>query len=428
MNPMMKRLTRKRLVRSSLGALLAVAVLVAGCDVMDVSNPNSLVEEDIQSPSSAAGLKNGVLNATMVATGWTYAPLSTISDELYWNGSYESFGIYNVGRVTVENNEITVNTFPELSEARWLADNGITQLEAFDQDGALTDPTILTKVYIYSALVRITIADAFDNFVYSDRQEAAPPIGEDNMAQVYDEAIAHLDAAASRAQSNGNTTLEMQALGLRARAKHAQGVWQKLNPPGSMPADPLVNGTGATADAEAALALMEGDYKAQFDYASAQVNNYLAGQVNQRQEVLIAEPFNDLKTGNPDPRMTAIRADFLNTDRYTENFSPFTWLSAREMHLIIAEEAVGTDDDRARTELNAVRALDGLPPVEPSDDLTAFIEHERRANLFLQGRRLNDMYRFGSQSPDWLPNEDAATRPGTLLPIPDNEILANPNL
>jgi hypothetical protein len=248
------------------------------------------------------------------------------------------------------------------------------------------------------------------------------------MAQVYDEAIAHLDAAASRAQSNGNTTLEMQALGLRARAKHAQGVWQKLNPPGSMPADPLVNGTGATADAEAALALMEGDYKAQFDYASAQVNNYLAGQVNQRQEVLIAEPFNDLKTGNPDPRMTAIRADFLNTDRYTENFSPFTWLSAREMHLIIAEEAVGTDDDRARTELNAVRALDGLPPVEPSDDLTAFIEHERRANLFLQGRRLNDMYRFGSQSPDWLPNEDAATRPGTLLPIPDNEILANPNL
>jgi hypothetical protein len=98
------------------------------------------------------------------------------------------------------------------------------------------------------------------------------------------------------------------------------------------------------------------------------------------------------------------------------------------MHLIIAEEAVGTDDGRARTELNTVRALDGLPDVVASDDLTAFIEHERRANLFLQGRRLNDMYRFGSQSPDWLPNEDAATRPGTLLPIPDNEILANPNL
>lgn len=395
---------------------------------MDVSNPNSLVAEDIQSPASAAGLKNGLINATMVAIGWTYAPLSTISDEMYWNGSYESFGIYNVGRVTVRNNEITVNTFPELSEARWLADNAITQLETFEQNDALSDPTILTKVYIYSALTRITIADAFDDFVYSDRQDPAPPIGAGNMSQVYDEAIAHLDNAVSRAQSNGNTTLEMQALGLRARAKHAKGVWQKLNPPGTTPADPLVSGTGATADAEAALALMETDYKAQFDYASAQVNNYLAGQVNQRQEVLIAEPFDDPKTGDDDPRAVAIRSDFLNTDQYTENFSPFTWLSAREMHLIIAEEAVGTDNDRARTELNTVRALDGLPDVLATDDLTAFIEHERRANLLLQGRRLNDMYRFGSQSPDWLPNEDAATQPGTLLPIPDNEILANPNL
>lgn len=428
MNPMMKWLTRNSLYMSGVGMLLAVAVLVAGCDIMDVSNPNSLVEEDIQSPSSAAGLKNGVLNATMVATGWAYAPLSTISDEMVWGGSYESFGIYNVGRVTVPNNEITVNTFPELSEARWLADNAITQLEMFDADGELTDPTTLTKTYIYSALVRITIADTFDDFVYSDRQEAAPPIGEANMSQVYDEAIAHLDEAVARARSNGNSTLEMQALGVRARAKHAKGVWQKLNPPGSTPANPLVSGTGATADAEAALALMGADYKAQFDYASAQVDNYLAGQVNSRQEVVIVEPFDDLKTGNPDPRAAAIRADFLNTDAYTENFSPLTWLSAREMHLIIAEEAIGTDDDRTRTEINAVRALDGLPDVEVGDDLTAFIEHERRANLLLQGRRLNDMYRFGSQSPDWLPNEDAAARPGTLLPIPDNEIIANPNL
>ena len=376
--------------------LLAVAILFAGCDIMDVSNPNSLVEEDIQSPTAATGLKNGVLNALMVATGWAYAPLSTISDEMAWGGSYESFGLYDTGRISTTNNEITVNTFPEVSEARWLADNAITQLTTFEDNGELADPTTLTKTYIYSALVRITIADTIDDFVYSDRQEPAPPIGEDNMGQVYDEAIAHLDAAVSRAQNNGNSDLEMQALGLRARAKHAKAVWEKLNPSGSTPADPLVSGSGATADAEAALTLMEADYKAQFDYQSPQVDNYLAGQVNSRQEVVIVEPFNDPKTGSPDPRAAAIRADFLNTDAYTENFSPITWLSAREMHLIIAEEAIGTDDGRARAEMNAVRALDGLPDVEPGDDLVAFIEHERRANLMLQGRRLNDMYRFGS--------------------------------
>jgi len=66
--------------------------------------------------------------------------------------------------------------------------------------------------------------------------------------------------------------------------------------------------------------------------------------------------------------------------------------------------------------------------MQPGDDFELFIEHERRANLLLQGRRLNDMYRFGSQSPNWLPNEDAVTTPGILLPIPRNEQLANPDL
>jgi hypothetical protein len=98
------------------------------------------------------------------------------------------------------------------------------------------------------------------------------------------------------------------------------------------------------------------------------------------------------------------------------------------MHLIIAEELVGANDIKARNEINTVRALDGLPDMDVTDSFVEFIEHERRANLYLQGRRLNDMYRFGSQSPDWLPGEDALDTPGVLLPIPTNEQLANPDL
>lgn len=437
----MKNFKINRIANKGAVLLMALAILVAGCDkLLDVSNPNSLTEEDVTSPQSAAGIKNGLLNALMVGTGWTYASTSTISDEIYWTGSYESYKTYNEGRIDFPANEITVAGFPEISQARYMADLAIQNVSQFDQDGELNDRSILAKVYIYSALVRITIADSYDNFVFSNKQETSPPIGEDNMSQLYDQAIDHTTQALTIAQAIGNTTLQAQALGVRARARHAKGVWEKLNPKGSIPADPLVSGTGATADAQDALALMATDYKAQFDYQSALLGNYLAGQVNSRGELtpigttpvtlngVTYEPIIDPKTGDVDPRFAANRADFLNTAAYTENYSPFTWISWREMHLIIAEEAIGTDDNAARSSMNAVRALDGLPDVEAGDDLVQFIEHERRANLFLQGRRLNDMYRFGSTSPAWLSGEDALQTPGTLLPIPSNEQLANPDV
>ena len=51
--------------------------------------------------------------------------------------------------------------------------------------------------------------------------------------------------------------------------------------------------------------------------------------------------------------------------------------------------------------------------------------YERQTRLFLTGRRLADMYRFGIQSDSWEPTSVAATVPGTLYPIPSREIEAN---
>lgn len=408
-----------------IGALL---FFMGSCNLLEVENPNSLTVEDVAAPSSAEGLKNGQLNALMSGMGWTFAATSTISDEIYWTGSYESYKIYNEGSVAFDANEILVAGFPEISQARYMSDFAIEKLEVFDASNELSDRSILVKSYIYGALTRIIIADSYDNFVFSDGTETSPAIGEGQMSSLYDQAVTMLDSALPIVQAINNNELEAQVLGLRARAKHAKGVWNKLNPKGTIPANPLVSGTGAVQDAEDALALMPQDYKAIIDYNGPLVTNYLAGQVNSRGELTLSDPFDDIVTGDPDPRAEAIINDFSDTQTYTENYSPFTWLSAREMHLIIAEELVGTDDITARNEINTVRDLDGLPNMQPGDDFELFIEHERRANLLLQGRRLNDMYRFGSQSPNWLTSEDAVTTPGILLPIPRNEQLANPDL
>jgi hypothetical protein len=48
--------------------------------------------------------------------------------------------------------------------------------------------------------------------------------------------------------------------------------------------------------------------------------------------------------------------------------------------------------------------------------------------LFLQGRRLNDMYRFGIVDPEWSPQSDAALCPGSQFPIVDAERQTNPNV
>lgn len=428
----MKYLSFKKFVQYSM--IFAVSlVLFTGCDdLLSVENPNSLTEEDVTNPSAANGLKNGLLHQLMVGTGWTWAATSTASDELYWSGSYESYANFDTGNLDVTTNEILVAGFPEISQARYMGDLAVENITAIESDGELEDPTVLTKALIYSALTKIIIAENYDNFVLSDKMETNPPVGESNMASTFvDGAIGLLDRAVNRAETD---LLEAQALGLRARAKHYKGVWEKLNPPGETPSDPLVSGTGASADAQAALDLMGADYKAQFDYQSALFNNYMANQVNSRGEMQPQggedhprkDPiFNDLKTGDTDPRAEAIINDFTDIDTYTENYSPLTWVSAREMHLIIAEEAVGTDDAEARSHINTVRAMDGLPDVEPGDDLEAFIEHERRANLYFQGRRLNDMYRFGTSAPQWDASQDPI---GTLLPIPENEREANPDV
>lgn len=437
----MMTLMIKRISNLALVGIVTLGLVTISCDkILQVSNPNSLTEDDVTSPASAEGVKNGLLNSLMVGTGWAYASTTTISDEIYWTGSYESYKTYNEGRIAFASNEITVAGFPNISRARYMADLAIANIAEFDANNELTDRSILAKVYLYSALVRITIADSYDNFVYSNKRETSSAIGEGNMSQVYDEAIDHATSALTVAQALGDQTLEAQAYGLRARAKHAKAVWTKLNPSGTTPADPIVTGSGASADANAALALMSVDYKAKFDYQSASLSNYLANQVNSRGEISLLpettatsdgvtyEGIEDPKTGNLDPRFEDIRNDFLDTSTYTENYSPITWLSWREMHLIIAEEFIGVDDVQARSHMNTVRSEDGLPDVVIGDDLTLFIEHERRANLYLQGRRLNDMYRFGSVSPAWLGGEDAITTPGTLLPIPSNELLANPDL
>jgi len=431
-----------------MGLLRAVSLVMvaAGCSsLLDVENPNNVNQDNLNNPAAAAALANGALSATARALGNVLTPYSEATDELTWIGSRDAWDDLDKGYLTGITNEFVDAAFPQVAQSRWLSDEAIKRLGGFDADGKLADRNLLARSYLYGAIAYTMIGDMFNDFpIGSDRTEAAAPLGPANMAQVYDTAVVYTTRGIAIAQATGDAELELELTAMRARAQHAKGVWQKLNPfSAATLANPLVNDPAAVADATAALALAAGtpDWKYQFNYSSETVSTGIGFEVNQRLEsrfgdryivptadnkrvasILLQDPI----TNVPDPVLTRTINDFVTGVQY----GSLTVLSSREMYLILAEARLAQNDSTgAATFLNNIRALDALTPYNPLNAAhpraLAMLQHERRVNLFLQGRRLADHYRFGVPADKWPANAEAVQQPGTVFPITNTEILAN---
>ena len=409
---------------------LFVVFTMIGCD-LDVDNPNSLLEDDLADPSAAAALANGAWNASLRGITYMMMPHAVATDESVWIGSRDAWYQIDKGGMTNVYNEFVDQAWPYISEGRWMSDKAIAVLEGLGTD--LPDSDDLVLSYLTGAMVRVYIADMFEDFVYSDKTEAGTPIGAANMSQLYDEALALL----GKAQSIATGDNAVRVLSLIARTKHAKAVWGKVNPVNT--ASPYVS-AGAS-EAASAAALMSADWKWRMNFSSSTVSNYMSGQINDRQEmdlfqnalVETATPGaggdpqpNDPVTGLPDSRMSVSAAEFRAGGGGTQ-WAPVTITSLREMHLIIAEsEKAGGNDAGCLAELNALRSLDSLDPYPSGTDAGTALQHERRANLFLQSRRLSDMYRFNLTSTVWDAVEKSPA--GSYFPITISEIRANPNI
>jgi len=417
--------------------LVALLMPLAACDLTDVENPNDLVEEDVQARAAANAVANGALATVSRGIGFMIAPYSTTTDELTWIGSRDAWNQLNQGNMVDPANEFVDAAFPFLAEGRWMADNAIEIVRGHIADES-TAPLRrdLARSLIQAGIIKTTIGDMMEDFAFSDRQEGAPAIGAQNMFQVYEQAIDHFTEAISIAEADGRANLVLQATALRARAQHALAVWQKIQ--GSVPADPLVS--AGVADAQAAIAMTGGeDWMFQAEFSSSTISNNMAFQVNERGELQFGEPyatrnaddsvdefiFTDPITGEVDTRFLATVEDFMGGSE----FVPITLASAREMHLILAEADLAAGNvDGFTDHINAVRVdLTNTAPFEgPAQlDPLEMLKHERRTNLYLQGRRLADHYRFGEPAVNWLSGSPAINSPGTMFPITCIEVRAN---
>ena len=430
--------------------VLGAALILTGCDVLDVDNPNSLVEDQLQTPRSTPAMANGAEAAVARALGAVLAPYSTATDELTWIGSRDAWNQLDIGRIGVgteaQANEFSDAAYPYVAEARWMTNEFIGLMEGFRDEGTLGSDQDLLRTYLYGAIIYAAVADIYDDFVLSDREEAQPPVGAASMDQLYGTALGWVGDGLALAGEG--TKIEYALLGLQARILHAQAAWQTVNPANN--GDPSANLVGSAeivSAAQAALDAMPDDFIYELELSGSAPDLVvgdlsMALQVNQRAELGFGESYidpaddgtygpddensavtyEDPITGEVHPRLVATINGFVAEGQ----FADVTIVSARELHLILAEAALaGTPDVDFATQINAVRSLDGITEYSGQVDALDLLISERRVQLFLQGRRLADHYRFDNPSAEWTDSQDPV---GTFLPIAITEVRANPNL
>lgn len=434
---------RARLARIvAAAALLAALVSISGCSsLLDVKNPNNVNETALDDPSAAGPMVNGVVAALTRGLTQAAGHHEAASDNIKWTGSLDGMNELNRGNVRDQYNEFIEDATRGMSTARWWANKTVQRLEAFRAAGQLTDQTLLARANLFDAITYIYIADMWNDFVIeSDRMVAGAPVGPAKMVTLYDSAEAAVTRALPIAQAAGDAAMQGQLYAIRARARFDRAVWKKIHPSGTTPTDPLVKDDGAASDAQAAIAAFgSGDYRFKLEMPSSITygNCHFAPCINSRQElafnpaiatydykakkltVLLKDPID----GIADPVIALLVQEFVAGG----NLAPFTITGTRDMLLILAENALANNDAPGfETYINRIRAFNALTPYSGQVPALELLKHERWVNLYLQARRLSDLYRFGMTSPFWVENSHAKACPGSLFPITLTERLANP--
>ena len=431
---------------SALSAVLVFAACGLG-DLLDVSNPNDLVEDDIKKEAAAAAVVNGALTLVSSSVSQSWQPYLVASDELRWIGSRDAWLSLDKGFIDDPLNEFIDGPFPAMGQARWMSDLAIETLtEHVANNPSTTHKYNLARANLYSGIMYMMIGEIQEDFAFSNKTEAAQPKGSENMYQVLDDAISRLSSAISGFNEVGEAGMAMNAMAVRARARQSRAIWDVINP--SPSGSGLVNSAEAGSDAMAVIASAGGngaDWLYNLTYSSASASNSMAGWINDRKEnqidlsiatataandvdgIALKDPIDDVD----DPSVIK----WLNQwkgGNYTDKggvYPPLTLASTRMMHIILAENALAGGNEAGFTEhINHIRAMDGLTPFSGQMDNVEMLQHMRRVTVLLQGLRLADMYRFGLAAPTWEGSSDAVKCPGVMLPISIIERRANENI
>lgn len=428
--------TRHRIRTTTVATrLVTVGILtglmgVTGCDgLLDVEVPGQIAEASLQDPSFAPLLTRSVAGAWACAVGEHVGITGIVGTELWASSHYAGRDHIN-NRIPSQLSGAGTTSCPD-DPTRFSGSGAQYQAVALARDvsgrfEAWTDAQVpnrmshLARTATYAGYAISILSEGYCQAVIEPNGPALDPPGVRAAAEEwFTKAIGYAEAAQLPEYRN------LALLG-RARMRLYSGDFD-----------------GAVQDAEQ----VPMGFSVDIEYSSSAPERYnrIWWESWQERHVTVHPSFRNLTVaGVPDPRVAVTDREAAGHDGITESWHPDKYESAsspvrmaswEEAQLIIAEARLG---QIAVDRINAVRTLHGLPLYVPNDvsnndEILNQVLEERRRELFLEGRWLNDMIRHagrpGTAFDEGLSHQGVARYSEQYcIPLPDREIEANPNL
>jgi len=414
----------------------ALALLVAGCDPLEVDAPTINLPEDFANAAGAEAMRAAAIRSFNGAISPEARFSGMLADEFIMGSSTQSGAERFLDRRLSEDAEVEVDrassAYERLHTARLEAIRAIRQLRAYAPD---TPPSRIGQLFAFSGYAKLLLAEdycsgmAFNEITPDYRLRYGPALTTDEM---FEQALADLDTAVTLAADSARI-LDLARIG-KARA---------------------LLGLGRFPEAAAAAAPVPTDYVFEIEHtteAPSQTNLLSFGTSRLRYSVADREGGNGLDfVSAQDPRVQVTARgrtfDNLNTgysiDKYPNTTAPLVLASGIEARLIEAEAALRANDVTGwLATLNALRAdaiTPALPALEDPGDERGRVDlhfRERAFWLFATGHRLGDLRRlirhYGRAADEVFPTGDhhhgGPYGSATSIPFPAETEGLNPNV
>ena len=373
--------------------LILIAVSVGACDdILTVSDPQAYTSEDLDFALPA--IANGVEGTVHEVFDNFVIYQALLADVYQHTGTWSGYDETDHGRFQYGTSPLD-GTHNSWLRSRWFANDAADRITRVMEGAAATDPK-MAQVKMSEALADLMIGMTF----CESPLVASGPVATDQAN--LEQAVVNFGEAISAAKAANNSEYEYASIAGLAEAH-------------------LLLGNYATAAAEAAKVPAGFSYDAVYneeDYNAIVLLgtkgfNEAAGLMYKwwpkidkttTQSSYMRDPLTD----EYDPRMPVYFDGEIATDNETPHYSQYKYtlenadvpfLHSDGMRLIEAEAKYRTGDYAGMTTiLNALRAAVGMSAfATPTDDATAqsYLLNERFSEHFMEGRRRNDLHRFG---------------------------------
>ena len=401
------KITNKLIFLTSLLAFLA-----CDDDLLTVQDPARYTSPDLDGALDAVA--NGV-EGDLYATHDGFVTYSALaSDEYQHTGTWAGWDDVDQGRFRFATSP-TDGIMNGYLRTRWFAKSTAERLEKVLGSAAATDK-MMAQVQTTQAWALLMLGEGFCEGVI---EENGPVVTDVQMTTA---AVTELTTAMATAQAAGATAYYNWALAGRARANLWLGNWD-----------------AALADAKA---VPEGFvHYAQYSGNSSRQQNWIvfvatigfnnAGGVREKwwphvdtDEEKLIDPYSGQLDSRVeiwhDPGTIGVdgKTDFYSQWKYKDGEADIPMTHSDEMKLIEAEVYYQKGDyAQAQTVLNALRAavnLDPLPTTTDQAKVMEYLMHETFAELWVEGRRMSYLARWGKTADIFRPLNDE----GNLRPLP----------